>query len=391
MLQKISRILLIISLTLCSFACLYLYVNPHLDDFQTIPFENKTVYVGERFTAETKPEPSNYKSLFVKWSSSNPEVATITENGGWVETLTPGTTTITAKDFINEMERSFELVVLPYEMYSVYISAPYEIIHPEETMQIETSFYPLNSTYTKFDFTSSNPAVATIDDKGLVTGVSEGETTITVTNSMQPEVFETYDIKVQNTIECESISVSLGVASPFELRVDRSYSISIIKTPENADVNSVTYSSSNPGIVEVSDNGIASPIYAGSATITVTTDQGLTGTMNVAVPYVKPSGIRIVCSGSTAGFKYTLLKGSVKHLTAGFFPSNATVSSSDLEWSSSDPSKVSVDANGKITAHETTKTIIGTTTFNLEVAITVRIKGMSINDYTPASLYVTVP
>ncbi len=391
MLQKISRILLIVSLTLCSFACLYLYVNPHLDDFETFPNTKTIMFVGSTLTVETEAVPFNYKHLTVKWKSSNTEIATITERGGEIKALTPGTTTITAKDTITNKQKSFELEVLPIKMFSVYVDAPFEIIHPAETMQLETTFYPQNSTYTEFNYVSSNTAVATVSNTGLITGVGEGEATIVITNTMQPEITESYQIKVQNTIECESIKASISTKDPYGLAANSTYQISYEKTPANADVDSVTYTSSNQEIATVSETGIVKPIYAGSATITVKTNNGLTSYVSIGVPYVKPRGIRIVCSGISSGFKYTLLKGGIKHLTVSYLPSNATVRPSELEWSSSDPSKVSVDANGKITALETTKQVVGGMSFNLEVTIQVRIKGLTINEYTPASIYVTVP
>lgn len=48
-------------------------------------------------------------------------------------------------------------------------------------------------------YVSSNPAVATVSSSGLVTGVSEGSATITITSSMDEAVTDTVAVTIDNT------------------------------------------------------------------------------------------------------------------------------------------------------------------------------------------------
>lgn len=57
-------------------------------------------------------------------------------------------------------------------------------IDEEDTVQLTASVIPANATNQNVTFESSDDAVATVDENGLVTGVSEGTATITVTTEV---------------------------------------------------------------------------------------------------------------------------------------------------------------------------------------------------------------
>lgn len=55
-----------------------------------------------------------------------------------------------------------------------------EDIYINDKFQIQCSIYPNNATNKNLTWTSSNPSVATVDKNGLVTGISLGQTKITI-------------------------------------------------------------------------------------------------------------------------------------------------------------------------------------------------------------------
>lgn len=75
------------------------------------PSEDITLKVGDTSTITAKDEDG--KDIAVKWTSSNPEVATVDQNGK-ITAVGPGTTTITATDE-NGNEKSIEVTVVDKE------------------------------------------------------------------------------------------------------------------------------------------------------------------------------------------------------------------------------------------------------------------------------------
>lgn len=113
-------------------------------------------------------------------------------------------------------------------------------------------------------------------------------------------------------------------------------------TPEDATDQTVTWSSSNSGVVTVDQNGTLEAVAAGTATITVkTTDGGYTATCKVTV---KPVAVTEVLLDKIS---VTMKVGDMLVLSATVQPEN--VSDKAITWSSSAPSVVKVE-NGKLTA-----------------------------------------
>lgn len=115
--------------------------------------------------------------------------------------------------------------------------------------------------------------------------------------------------------------------------------------PEKATNKKVTWKSSNASIVFVDQNGEMVANKAGSATITVTTEEGnKTATCDVTVePKTVPVAAILLNIESAE-----LVEGDSELLTFIVEPTNAT--NKNVQWKSSDDTIVFVDENGKITA-----------------------------------------
>ena len=118
--------------------------------------------------------------------------------------------------------------------------------------------------------------------------------------------------------------------------------------PEDATDQSVTWSSSNNGVITVDQNGSLKAVAAGTATITVkTTDGGYTATCKVTV---KPVAVTEVLAESVTLDQTTMeltVNGTGK-LTATVKPDETTVKT--IQWSSSDETVAMVGADGTVTA-----------------------------------------
>lgn len=139
-------------------------------------------------------------------------------------------------------------------------------------------------------------------------------------------------------------------ATTLELTVGATGQLTATLQPEDATDQTVTWSSSNEGVVTVDQNGGLKAKAAGTANITVkTNDGGFTATCKVTVKPVAVTGITLDQS------EISMKVGDMIVLTPTIQPENATDQA--VTWSSSNPTTVKVE-NGKLTAlQEGTATI----------------------------------
>ena len=321
--------------------------------------------------------PTNAKisAKDLDWTTSNDEIATVNQLGK-VNAVGVGTATISAK--YKELSVSCQVTVNPIYVSSVTLSSKYKIIHPNETMQIVATVNPSSATYKNISWSSSNNEVATINEQGLITGVSEGETTITAQASN--DITKTITIKVQNVIEIEKISLSINAYDPLSLTLGK-YKMTASIYPENADNTTLTFESSNVDCVSVDNNGNLDCKNDGSSLITVRAENGVSGKMTLTVPSVEATSIKInVPTGGTA-MSYKMKVGQTVQLTATLFRSISSypyltsegITTRELIWSSSDSSKVQISENGLVTALQST-TPDGI--ISVSIVITVDVKGV---------------
>ncbi len=170
------------------------------------------------------------------------------------------------------------------------------------------------------------------------------------------------------------------------VKVGATETLTATVSPANADNTDVIWSSSDESVATVDQNGLVTALKAGTAVITATAagDTSKTASCTYTVTNVEVTGI----SFANAGTKIAI--GDEIILTPIFTPANATVKT--VSWQSSDPSKVTVDQNGKVTGVAVgTATITATSTENSGIKATyivevlaeiVKVSGISLSDTT---------
>lgn len=186
-----------------------------------------------------------------------------------------------------------------------------------------------------------------------------GTITITVTNG---DKSSTYTLNIQNgDTPPETVKVT-GVKlneSNLTLTEGGTKQLTATVEPEDATNKSVSWSSSDSTIVTV-ENGKITAVGVGTATITVTTQDGnYKATCEVKVNSGGTTTVPVE-SVSLSKNSLSLTAGSTGQLTATITPSNATDKS--VTWSSSNTSVATVDGSGKVTAHKAGTTTITVTT-----------------------------
>ena len=143
-----------------------------------------------------------------------------------------------------------------------------------------------------------------------------------------------YDPYAVSSVRLDYSSKSLAVGESFQLTATVG--------PNTARDKSVLWTTSDPSVAMVNQDGVVTALEAGTATITVTTiDGGYKATCEVESRYVPVTKISL---NETSIF---LTEGATDVLMATKTPSNA---SDRIEWSTSDASVVTVDEDGNVAA-----------------------------------------
>lgn len=130
------------------------------------------------------------------------------------------------------------------------------------------------------------------------------------------------------------------------LDVGKTLTLKATVSPENATKKTVKWTSSDPSIATVSQDGVVTGVKKGEVTITVTTDDG-GKTASAKISVVGAPSTSSVTGITLSPTSSTLTVGKTLTLKATISPSNA--SNKNIEWSSSDPSVATVSANGVVT------------------------------------------
>lgn len=298
----------------------------------TMSPSNMELAVGERsyvsFGHQYTNSYSSYAYPYVQ--SSNPNVVKVNANTGEVLAVGPGTTYITAYSKLSGNSPYCKVTVRKVDPTSV--SIPNSLTaYVGESSSINATLYPSNAQ-TTLTWHSENSSVASVSE-GSVTGNTEGTTNIYVTTAN--------GLRSNNCAVAVKYRVPTGVTvskSTLYLPIGHSQQLTSTITPSNAKY-TLTWSSSDASVAEVSSNGYVTAIKQGTALIKVTTDNGYSATCVVTVPPM-PEKLTIPS-------KIALQYGKSRTLKYVAEPSDAYVS---LAWNSSNTDVATVSQMGEVTA-----------------------------------------
>ncbi len=235
-----------------------------------------------------------------------------------------------------------EGLIKPFIPDTVQVEAPRETLRPAEVMVLKARLTSTDVSITteKVSWSSSNPAVATVDSSGLVTAVSRGQavlgaTVVTKDNRSLRGTTTLTVVGVQAVaVEGTPSSLTLGTSAQLTARLTLDAGAAAVP---------VIWSSSDPARVTVSGSGVVTGVAIGTATITATAERA-SGTALVRV-VSNVAQLRAVPATATMVVQQTLQVAAVLTDAAGNVLTGQAVA-----WSSSSPSVATVSAAGLVTA-----------------------------------------
>ena len=239
----------------------------------------KTMEKWDEFQLMATVAPQNFTDEII-WTSSDENVATVSEDG-YVEACGGGqaviavkagaakaTCTVTVKQYVNWIEFSDGNISMK----------------AGETRQLAVTISPENATDKRLEYTSSNPAVATVSASGVVTAKKQGETTITAKAKDGSGEYDTCYVTVTGAAKVTGISLNRTSAV---VKKGKTLTLQAKITPDYAANKKVTWKSSNTKVATVDGKGKVTGKAAGRATITVISSENSSckASCTVTVPY----------------------------------------------------------------------------------------------------------
>ena len=236
-----------------------------------------------------------------------------------------------AKNFVRKLqEKSYD----PYAVSSVSLDKTELTTTPGETIQLTATVLPETAYDKSIVWSSDNESIATVDQTGLVCTIAPGTAVITATTT---DGFLTASCKV--TVKQYVSSISLDKLS-FEMYVgDPPVVLTATILPDNATDKSLNWTSSNPSVATVDEDGRVAAITKGIATITAAARDGsgkkATCSVTVKINLSKPDSMDAVDLGLPSKLKWASCNvGATKPEEYGeFFAWGETLPKSDYNWS----------------------------------------------------------
>jgi len=286
---------------------------------------------GATYTLTATVNPSDATDKTVTWSTSDAAVATVDQNGK-VSAINNGNATITAS--AGGMQATCSVTV-SVAVESIALDRNTVTLEEGQTTTLIAMVSPSNAADKTVTWSSSNEAVATVDQSGKLTAVKEGSATITAKAGGKSA---TCAVTVAKSV-VPVTSVTLDKSS---VNLTKGQSVTLVATvlPADATNKTVTWSSTDNTVASVNQNGQVTALKGGSATITAKAgEMSATCQVSITVP---------VQSVSLDKQSLSLIEGNSATLIATINPSDAT--DNTLSWSSSNTSVATVDQQGMVTA-----------------------------------------
>ena len=283
---------------------------------------------GENRTLKATVQPDNATEKTVQWTSSDNAVATVDQDGT-VTATGGGKATISATSGGVSASCSVDVYV---PVTSISLSANLISLAKGSFAVLTATVFPEDAMDKTVQWSSDNPSVATVDQNGKVTAVDVGKAKITASAG---------GFSATCSIICISIPVSSVVLDKTSLSLAKGSSETLKATvlPSDATDQEVKWSSDNPSVATVDQNGRVTGVNSGDATITAYAgDVSATCQVNVFIP---------VTSITLNSTNLTLKVGETALLEATILPEDAT--DKNVIWYSSNPDVAAVDG-GRITA-----------------------------------------
>ncbi len=163
----------------------------------TLDITSKELEANESFVITPTVSPSGASYKGVVFSSESEEVATVDKDGK-ITAISVGETNIVATSArYSNIFAKCHIKVNPTALESIKLAKKSAELHINDTFSLVTRFSPTKATNKNVTYLSSDTSIATVTNKGVVTAIGLGTTTITV-RSEEGGFTDTFTVTVKD-------------------------------------------------------------------------------------------------------------------------------------------------------------------------------------------------
>jgi uncharacterized protein YjdB len=298
------------------------------------------IEIGGTVQLNADVQVQNGASQAVEWSSSAPNVATVSANG-LVTGVTGGQTTITATSTANRTKTgTLGITVSPPRVIGVTLNSGARSITVGSNFAVLATVDVRGTLAKTVTFSTSNATVATVSTAdgltGTITGVGAGQATITAASTADPTKTVTLQVTVTGTVRITGLS-------PVNVRPGTSSRIVPTVQADAGLSTAVQFTSQNTGIATVAADGTVTGVALGQTFVVVKSVGDPNVTANVQV------NVRTgVTSVSLTPDRDSLRKGAVRQLALAVVADIGA--STAVNLTSANAAIATIDASARVTA-----------------------------------------
>ena len=311
-----------------------------MEEYQKTPYlklDPSELNALEKGSSQVIKAITNVNNSNIKWETSNSNIVTIQKKSNTEITVTGknnGSAVITAK--MDKLETKCQVTVItsPKEIILSNTEITIDLSSGNKTVQITPTITP-DSANKNITWTSSNTSIARVDEFGTITGISNGEATVTA--KTVNGLTKICKVKVVTSPTAISLNKTNAV---IDTTTSKNMQLTAVITPASANIyTGITWTSSNDNVVQVNQQGLVKGISNGLATVTAKTENGCTAQCRIVVG-ATIAGINLAPSNSAIEIEEKL------QINATIEPNT---SEETLIWVSSNSKVATVDQNGLVT------------------------------------------
>lgn len=276
--KKFLFIFYIIGFCIIGFCIFSIYNDQNKSklEIKKIIISNEIIHLnyGEVNKISFTTEPVRVKDKKIVWTSSDPNLVTVDNNGNISAVGNENGKAIITVTSSNGISDSIEVNVKSVEgiieVKNIKIDKDSISLKYGEKVKLNTVIEPADATNKVLTWTSSDPNLVAVDSNGNISAKSNknGKAIITVTTYNGKN--DTIVVNVSSNMV--DVNISLDTTKK-TLSVGDSYKINVIFDQNNVDNISITWNSDNKNVATV-DDGLVTAKWGGSSTITAKASNG---------------------------------------------------------------------------------------------------------------------
>lgn len=305
-------------------------------DVSTYSVALNGIGAADTLRATVRDAAGNAVSSQVTWTSANPAVVEVASSGAIVARAA-GITQLHA----SAGSLSADVEVRVFGVRGLALAQSALAVRVGDSQAIGAIIDSDPSAQQGLTFVSLNPSVATVSAAGVVNAIAEGTASIKVTSIADSRISATATITV-NPARAVSFAPGAGAVT---LWLGDSRTLSASVDVDATDSHDVIWTSENPAVATVTEDGFITATGEGTAIIRATSAADPRAHADLVLTVLPARSVKISPDSATVapGSQYQLT--AVVTIESGL--------SKDVSWSSSDTTVATVDASGLVSAVST--------------------------------------